>query len=88
MSALDALREAFQAWYGMLRSSLDAVPIYTQFTSACYKALIESGVPSAEATVISTELLKIHLATFLCTREPESDVYTRILQQSNPRQEH
>mgnify|MGYP001612201121 CR=1 FL=1 len=86
--ATDALREAFLGWYNVFRNTMDCASAYTQFTSQCYRELIKAGVPSAEASVMSTELLKIHLTQFFSKQEKIDNTQLKILQQFTPNQEH
>ncbi len=87
MSPIESLKKAFAEWFHVFKSSMDAVPVYAQFASACYKELVKNGVPSAEAAMMSVEILKIHIGHWF-KREVPSDTQRQILENFVPTREH
>lgn len=81
-SNTDTLLTAYRDWVAIFLGTLESTTAYTQFTSKCYKELIREGMPSAEASIMATELLKIHIHQwFQMRRKDESDdINLKILQ--------
>lgn len=82
MSNFDTLRQSFRDWLTVFLGTLESTNAYTQFTSKCYKELVLEGVPSAEASIMATELLKIHLHSWFQTKRKDesNDINLKILQ--------
>ena len=87
MSPIDNLKKAFSGWFSVFTATIGAAPAYAQFASACYTDLVGAGVPSAEAAIMSVEILKAHLSHWF-KREVQPDLQRQILENFVPRQEH
>lgn len=87
MSDSNTIRRAFRDWLQAFLGTLEATTAYTQFTSKCYKELVQEGVPSAEAAVMATQLLHVHMQQWFHRRKDEGeDMNLKILQTFTPQQ--
>ena len=76
------LAESFRIWLDVFLGTLESTTAYTQFSAKCYKELRQEGVPSGEAALMATELLKIHIEQWFQTRRRNDadEVNLKILQ--------